>query len=532
MMSASAELTHDALLRLCADADPAPWYPSEYARATGTDRDSLDEPLTHLRLAGLVRLTDWEPGRGQGYALTAAGRAALDSPRALARLRSGDLPAAPAAPAPQRRATTAWERGEAVREALLGSGGAPVTSLLIAAQVFVFVAGMYFALQRQVPIDQYLATGTSPVQRRLLVAPGPVAAGEWWRLVTYAFVHGGLMHLVLNVVGHVALGPVVERMLGPVRMLALWLLSALGGGCAVVLANELAVGSSGALCGMLGAIAAFVAIHRRHLGRELVAMLSRWLSTAVITTVLISLVPGVSWSGHLGGGVAGLLAGALLNYQRFGTTFQRWGAVLGLVLLTVLIAAAAYRAPAVVRQRAILFPDRLDEIPDAERQAIRNKVLAEQKVKLREDTDFEQRVAPEVNQVLVDTDRVCFWHAQSLIGQEAHVRDADQVRAVLAKLALLADEQEVVLRTVTSTGPYVNRPLEEARHAAAGLLDEVSRLGAVCQHYLQARAADDPQRLAAFRRFQEAARRWQAAEEAVRRWRSPFTAPQVTRPGR
>src|SRR5262249_38328108 len=74
--------TPDAILRLCAASAPA-WFPSGYAAETGTDRDSLDEPLNQLRLGGLVRIGGWEPGKGQCYVLTDAGRAALAGGRPI-----------------------------------------------------------------------------------------------------------------------------------------------------------------------------------------------------------------------------------------------------------------------------------------------------------------------------------------------------------------------------------------------------------------------------------------------------------------
>src|SRR5262245_11116942 len=83
--------TPDVVLQLCGTPDP--WFPSESARSTGIDRDSLDEPLARLRLAGLVRIGGWEAGKGQWYSLTDAGRSALADPRAMARLRQGVPPA-------------------------------------------------------------------------------------------------------------------------------------------------------------------------------------------------------------------------------------------------------------------------------------------------------------------------------------------------------------------------------------------------------------------------------------------------------
>src|SRR4051812_14668059 len=111
---AAPSLTPDALLRLCGAAAPAGWFPSEYARAAGTDRDSLDVPLNRLRLAGLIEIGGGDAGRGQCYVLTDAGRAALADPRILARLADGARVAAPAPAPPRPGRLTAWDRGEAV----------------------------------------------------------------------------------------------------------------------------------------------------------------------------------------------------------------------------------------------------------------------------------------------------------------------------------------------------------------------------------------------------------------------------------
>src|SRR5689334_11179555 len=101
-MSDPAVPTLDALLRLCGEAAPAPWHPSSYAKAHGLDRDALDEPLTQLRMAGLLQFTDWEPGTGQGYTPTEAGHAVLASPRRLRLLQAGDLDRATPRPEAER----------------------------------------------------------------------------------------------------------------------------------------------------------------------------------------------------------------------------------------------------------------------------------------------------------------------------------------------------------------------------------------------------------------------------------------------
>ena len=84
----------ESILRLCAGTAPKPWYPKLYCQESGVARDSLDVPLERLRLGGMIQLTEWVEGAGQGYALTPAGRRALESPRDLDRLR-GDKPLIP-----------------------------------------------------------------------------------------------------------------------------------------------------------------------------------------------------------------------------------------------------------------------------------------------------------------------------------------------------------------------------------------------------------------------------------------------------
>src|SRR2546423_540606 len=71
------------LLRACFDAAPDPLYPAAFAQEKGIDRAAVDQALDDLRLRGLVRLTEWVQGQGQGYTLTQAGLDLLEDPRGL-----------------------------------------------------------------------------------------------------------------------------------------------------------------------------------------------------------------------------------------------------------------------------------------------------------------------------------------------------------------------------------------------------------------------------------------------------------------
>src|SRR5208283_1484320 len=151
----------ETILRLCEKAAPAPWYPSVYVREAGIAREVLDPHLDRLRMSGLIHLTPWENDVGQGYALTPEGARILKSPRDLYKLHEGKMPAVREAPAPPPErcgpGLTPYERGEAIRSALLNTQRPYVTQVLIALNLLVFVAGMLLAVTKQIPVNQFLS---------------------------------------------------------------------------------------------------------------------------------------------------------------------------------------------------------------------------------------------------------------------------------------------------------------------------------------------------------------------------------------
>ncbi|GAA4182783.1 rhomboid family intramembrane serine protease [Streptosporangium oxazolinicum] len=162
--------------------------------------------------------------------------------------------------------------------------------------------------------------------------------GEWWRLITGAFLHqplGGsswaLTHIVFNMWALYAIGPELERRLGSARFLALYLLAALGGSVAIYLFGIAAVGASGSIYGMFGAL--FVLAKK--LGYNAQGVL--WLigANALITFV----VPGISWQGHLGGLITGTLVAAIFAFApaRNRSAIQWGGCAAVLVVLVALV---------------------------------------------------------------------------------------------------------------------------------------------------------------------------------------------------
>ncbi|BBZ78407.1 rhomboid family intramembrane serine protease [Mycolicibacterium anyangense] len=172
--------------------------------------------------------------------------------------------------------------------------GAPVvTYALIAVNVVLFVLDM-----------------TSRALRQHLVLWAPaVAAGEYYRLITSAFVHFGIAHILFNMWALYVLGPPLEQHLGRLRFGALYGLSALGGSVLVYLVAPIGAataGASGAVFGLFGAT--FVVARRLNLD-------IRWLVILIVANLVITFtVPGISWQGHLGGLITGAVVAAAYVY--------------------------------------------------------------------------------------------------------------------------------------------------------------------------------------------------------------------------
>lgn len=339
----------ETILRHVAAAAPEPWYPKLYAETANVDRDSLDAPLEKLRLANLIQLTEWMPERGQGYVLTPEGMQALQSQRELARLRDGKLPSPHQAPAPKPRKAgrwSAWDRGEDIREIFLNPPRPVISRAILFVYFGVFLAGLYLAQQRNLPVHLYLYGGSKDptlqgIYDGILSSLGSVNGieivhGQWWRLLTACFVHIGIVHLALNSWCLYGTGRYIEPMWGAGRYIILYVLSGIGGSCVALMTNIAGcAGGSGALFGVFASEIVWFFLNRSLLPSALVVAWQRNIVTNIILMVIISLVPGVSWGGHLGGAIVGAVIAVLLHYQRYGLGIIRWLALAALPLIPV-----------------------------------------------------------------------------------------------------------------------------------------------------------------------------------------------------
>jgi membrane associated rhomboid family serine protease len=175
-------------------------------------------------------------------------------------------------------------------------------------------------------------------------ANGAVDAGQWWRLLTAAFLHQGLLHIGFNMWALYVFGPALEQRVGSLPFAALYLSAAVAGGALFfLLGTGVAVGASGAIFGLFGA---WLAVFTR--GRNTVAgraVFQQLLTLLVINLALPLVMPNIAWQAHVGGLVTGFvvsvawLAPALQGPRR---TLPRAlvGVLPGLLALAVVLGAA------------------------------------------------------------------------------------------------------------------------------------------------------------------------------------------------
>jgi membrane associated rhomboid family serine protease len=153
-----------------------------------------------------------------------------------------------------------------------------------------------------------------------------VALGEWWRIFTSAFFHLGPIHLAFNMFVLYQYGSLVERMYGPIEYSAIYLLCAAGGSVLTILVVPVqsAVGASGAIFGLVGLLLVVSRRHQAVLGREARMMVAGIGGFVVYLLIFTFLVPGISWTGHLGGLFVGAALGFFLPPTGVATLSGMW----------------------------------------------------------------------------------------------------------------------------------------------------------------------------------------------------------------
>jgi rhomboid protease GluP len=143
--------------------------------------------------------------------------------------------------------------------------------------------------------------------------PAPYMQGQWWRLITAGFLHGGVFHILMNSWVLFDLGAEVEQLYGTSRLIVFYFVSTITGfWTSSHLGLHSSVGSSAGIFGLIGAMLAFGVSDRSALGSMVKSLYMRW----VIYGLVLSFLPGVDFWAHIGGLAGGFVAGWLASTPR------------------------------------------------------------------------------------------------------------------------------------------------------------------------------------------------------------------------
>lgn len=254
----------------------------------------------------------------------------------------------PACPECQRAAAVGFQCVDCVNEAKRTTpaartvyGGAVASGKPVVTFAIIAVCVLVFVLQLLIPGNAVFRT----LAYASVYATPEYGVFQPWRMLTSAFLHsqGFLLHIVLNMYTLWIFGQALEPLLGRIRFLAVYLLSAIGGSVGYLLMTPILpeggpvglVGASGAIFGLFGAML----VVQRHRGGETRQL---WVLIA-INGVIGFMVPQIAWQAHLGGFITGALCAAVIAYAPRGARrhiLQAGGLAL---VMALLVAASWYR---------------------------------------------------------------------------------------------------------------------------------------------------------------------------------------------
>jgi len=182
-----------------------------------------------------------------------------------------------------------------------------------------------------------------------------LARGQWWRLVTAGFLHGGVLHILMNSWALYDLGAQVEEAYGTGRFLVFYLVSSMAGFLASSFwSRSLSIGASAALFGLIGAMIAYGQRNRGTLmGMALKSMYARW----AIFALLFSLMPGIDMAAHVGGLAAGFVLGYISGSPGNNAAadwFWKGAAAVSVLIVALSFAAAWANSSGVLEGSAFL----------------------------------------------------------------------------------------------------------------------------------------------------------------------------------
>ncbi|EIF51103.1 hypothetical protein SULAR_07038 [Sulfurovum sp. AR] len=148
-----------------------------------------------------------------------------------------------------------------------------------------------------------------------LFGPLTVLKGEWWRLLTAMFLHGGMTHLLMNMFSLYLVGRGAEMYFDTKSYLSIYFFSGIIGGLVSLYIHPVSVGvgASGAIFGVFGALAGFFLAHREKIASHTKAFMKDFSIIIAINLVIGFSIPSIDVSAHIGGLIVGFIGGFVLS---------------------------------------------------------------------------------------------------------------------------------------------------------------------------------------------------------------------------
>ena len=208
----------------------------------------------------------------------------------------------------------------------------PLTYSIIGINIVVYI---FSALLSQNIADMDMQT---LVDMGALYGPYTVLKGEWWRLFTAMFLHGGMTHILMNMFSLYLIGRGLEMYFDKRAYVIIYLFSGLLGGLASLYMHpqSVGVGASGAIFGVFGALAGFFLAHRDKIATHSKAFMKDFAVVLGINLVLGLSIPSIDVSAHIGGLVVGLIGGFVISKN------PKWVWAFSAVMVIVILAVMDY----------------------------------------------------------------------------------------------------------------------------------------------------------------------------------------------
>jgi rhomboid protease GluP len=219
------------------------------------------------------------------------------------------------------------------------TGGHFISLIILTINILLYVLMALIEVRSGGGADAFLQSASNSVLAGFgALYPGALAAGEWWRLVTWNFLHIGLMHLLFNSMALYQIGPQVEELFGPAKFIFIYLATGIAAGIAsLLLLPSLTAGASGSLFGLIGLMAAYGYRQGGVLGRALMKQMLVWAGFGFVFGFFI----GANNVAHAGGFIAGGALAFIIPAEQPAThrAAQVWNAVM---IACVLVVAASF----------------------------------------------------------------------------------------------------------------------------------------------------------------------------------------------